>query len=462
MTASGMSHGVEWRISEDHCSVLCRTREDYHVGVTPEEITKIIKGAGVVVPIDSSKLERLLSEPGSEWTVIAMGHPPVPPVPGRLEYFVDPFHLDRTAKQNADGAVDYKHLNLILNVTKGQPLVRKHDPVPGQPGQDVFGKTVPPPEPKTISIPVGEGIEIIESGHLAVAGADGALTTRAKGIAISKAYTVSGDVSYKTGNIDFNGSIDVGGNVLSGFELKAEGDIIVRGIVEGARLEALGSITILGGVHGGSKGFMKTGGHLSAKFINDATVEVDGDMTIQSQLVNCHVLARGSVVLTGSHGAILGGEIRAGEGISCSFAGATGGAKTLLQIGTDNELPRKISHHEEEGVTLKKRYDEIDRTLEQVQLVKERVGSLPPAQEAIRVKVVQEKFLIRGRIEQIQKELVTMKEELAKAREGTVEIKDTIYAGTTVKLGGDVYGVDHDLRYTTFYYERGEIHTRAD
>jgi len=375
---------------------------------------------------------------------------------------VDPFHLDRTARMNPDGAVDYKHLNLILNVTKGQPLVRKHDPIPGKPGMDVFGKVIPALEPKTVSIPVGDGIEIIESGHLAVAGQDGALTTRARGIAISKAYTVTGDVSYKTGNIDFNGSIDVGGNVLSGFELKAEGDIIVHGIVEAARLEALGSITILGGIHGGTKGLIKSGGHLTARFANDARLEVDGDITIQSQIVNCHVITHGSVVLTGNPGAIVGGEIRAGERISCSFAGATGGAKTLLQIGIDNDLPRKISHHEEEGITLKKKVDEIEKTLDQVQLVKERGGSLTAAQEAVRVKVVQEKFLIRGRIEQIQKELAAMKADLAKAHEGLVEIKDTVYAGTTVRLGGDVCGVDHDLRYTTFYYERGEIHTRAD
>jgi uncharacterized protein len=462
MSASGTTHGVEWRIPEDRCSVLCRTHDDFHGEATVEEIVRVFKGAGVVVQINTVALEELLKNPTSEWIVVATAQPPIPPTHGSLEYFVDPFHLDRTAKISSDGAVDYKHLNLILNVTKGQPLVRKHDPIPGKPGQDVFGKMIPPLEPKTASIPVGEGIEVIEAGHLAVAGQDGALTTRAKGIAISKAYTVGGDVSYKTGNIEFNGSIDVGGNVLSGFELKAEGDIIVRGIVEAAKLEALGSITILGGIHGGSKGIIRSGGHLTARFANDATLEVDGDVTIQSQIVNCHILAHGTVALTGNPGAIIGGEIRAGERISCSFAGASGGAKTLLQIGLDNDLPRKISHHEEEGATLKKQLDEIEKTLEQVQAVKERVGSLPPAQEAVRVKVVQEKFLIRGRIELIQKELTTMKAELAKAREGSVEIKDTVYTGTTVKLGGDVYGVDHDLRYTTFYYERGEIHTRAD
>ncbi len=462
MSASGVTHGVEWRIPEDRCSVLCKVHDELHCEATAEEIVQVLKGVGVIVPIDALAIQKMISTRKMEWTTVATGQPPVPPTHGRLEYFVDPFHLDRTAHVNPDGAVDYKHLNLILNVTKGQPLVRKHDPIPGQPGKDVYGKIVPPPEPKAVSIPVGEGIEVIEAGHLAVAGQDGSLTTRSKGIAISKIYTVGGDVSYKTGNIDFNGSIDVGGNVLAGFELKAEGDIIIHGIVEAAKLEALGSITILGGIHGGSKAVIKSGGHFTAKFVNDAAVEVEGNMTIQSQLVNCHVLARGSVVLTGEQAAIVGGDIRAGEHISCAFAGASGGAKTLLQIGLDNELPRKISHHEEEGTTLKKRIDEIEKTLEQVQLVKERGGSLSPAQEAVRVKVVQEKFLIRGRIEQIQKDLSVMKAEIAKAREGTVEVKDTVYAGTTVKLGGDVYGVDHDLRYTTFYYERGEIHTRAD
>ncbi len=462
MTTNGIIRGVEWRIPDDKCSVLCRTHDDFQGGVSVEEMVGVLKDAGVVVEIDTSCLEMILSKPEREWTIIASGQPPIPPIHGRLEYFVDPFHLDRTARVSPDGAVDYKHLNLILNVTRGQPLVRKHDPIPGKPGQDVFGKVILPPEAKAVSIPVGDGIEITEAGHLAVAGQDGALTTRAKGIAISKAYTVAGDVSYKTGSIDFNGSIDVGGNVLAGFDLKAEGDIIVRGIVEAAKLEALGSITIFGGIHGGSKGSIKAGGHLTAKFANDVTLDIEGDITIQSQMVNCHVISHGSVVLTGSPGSIVGGEIRAGERISCSFAGATGGAKTLLQIGLDNDLPKKILHLEEEGADLKKRLDDIERTLDQVQIIKDRGGTLTPGQETARVKVVQEKFLIRGRLEQIQKELLSMKEELAKSREGSIEVKDTVYAGTTIKLGGDVYGVDHVLRYTTFYYERGEIHTRAD
>jgi uncharacterized protein (DUF342 family) len=311
-------------------------------------------------------------------------------------------------------------------------------------------------------LPVGEGIEVLEKGHLAVAAEDGALTTRAKGIALSKLYTVPGDVSYRTGNIEFNGTIDVGANVLSGFELKAEGDIIVRGIVEGAHLEALGSITVFGGIHGGGKGILKSGGNITAKFANEVTLEAAGDILLQTQMLNCHVLAQGSVCVQGTQGAIVGGEIRSGKSITTSFLGSPRESKTIVQIGLDSDLPKRLSKNDDELQTLKKRLVDLDTILNKLQTFKDQGGILDSGKEALRVKVVQEKFQVKGRVDVLEKELEGMRLDLQKIREGFVEVRDTVHSGSTVKIGSDAYLVDHDLRYTTFYYERGEIHTRAD
>ena len=52
------------------------------------------------------------------------------------------------------------------------------------------------------------------------------------------------DVDASTGDIDYDGSVVIKGNVLAGFSVKAAGDISVSGIVEGATLISGGNITL--------------------------------------------------------------------------------------------------------------------------------------------------------------------------------------------------------------------------
>ena len=58
------------------------------------------------------------------------------------------------------------------------------------------------------------------------------------------------NVNLKTGNIDFEGSVLVRGEVLAGFQVIATRDVIVKGIVENAKIVAGRDIIISGGVIG--------------------------------------------------------------------------------------------------------------------------------------------------------------------------------------------------------------------
>lgn len=53
-----------------------------------------------------------------------------------------------------------------------------------------------------------------------------------------------------TGNIDFEGSVQVNGNVSSNFVIRAGGNVIISGVVEGAYIEAGGNIIIARGMNG--------------------------------------------------------------------------------------------------------------------------------------------------------------------------------------------------------------------
>src|SRR5690606_12118002 len=72
-------------------------------------------------------------------------------------------------------------------------------------------------------------------------------------------FEVKGDVDFRVGNIDFVGMVLIRGNVLSGFKIKATGDIRIMGEVEAADLEAGENIEIMAGVVAQGKGSIIAG-----------------------------------------------------------------------------------------------------------------------------------------------------------------------------------------------------------
>ena len=46
-------------------------------------------------------------------------------------------------------------------------------------------------------------------------------------VMVSDIYRVPANVDPSTGDIEYNGTVEVAGNVATGFKVKAEGDIIV-------------------------------------------------------------------------------------------------------------------------------------------------------------------------------------------------------------------------------------------
>ncbi|MCA9438926.1 MAG: DUF342 domain-containing protein, partial [Candidatus Omnitrophica bacterium] len=229
---------IEWKVSDDRISILARFPEPTEDHFDVEEFNQVLARNGVTIPCDQSAFLRAQKEGRAEWTPVGWGTPPTPPTDARLEYYVNPTMAKRGSQLGAEEKVDFKELRRILNVEKGQELVRKHDPIPGTPGWDVYGNPIPADDPKNISIPIGQGVELREEGHLAIAVEDGAISRAGQQISVIRVYPVSGNISYRTGNIHFKGTVDISGDVQTGFEVHADGDILIKGLVEGAHLVA--------------------------------------------------------------------------------------------------------------------------------------------------------------------------------------------------------------------------------
>ena len=117
-----------WR----HGLLFCPVMEEKP---TLKKAVELLHRKGIVFGIDESAIERMLNQEINYKEVpIAYGQPPKKGQDARIKYYID---FDHKAKPSIleDGTVDYKELNLVHNVTKGQVLADLIPATEGIPGK---------------------------------------------------------------------------------------------------------------------------------------------------------------------------------------------------------------------------------------------------------------------------------------------------------------------------------------
>lgn len=281
--------------------------------------------------------------------VIAKGCEAVHGTDAYIEY---KFNTDPSLKPavNEDGTVDFKNLNVISHVKKGDVLAILHKETHGKPGRDVFGKEIQPRTVKTAAFSRGKNYIISEDGTVVTSEVTGHASLVMGEIFVSDVYEVPADVDNTTGNINYDGNIRIHGTVREGFEVIAKGDIIIDGSVEGALVSSGGQIVVEGGINGMNKGVVDADGAVITKYIENGRV-FSKEYVATGSVINSEVVANTEVVVTNKKGFIAGGSVRAGMLVEAQTIGSTMGAATKIEVGVD---PQK-----------KARFMEVQRILQE-------------------------------------------------------------------------------------------------
>ncbi len=299
----------------------------------------------------NSELEQLIKEscvPGEHCCEVPLvrGTPPVAPVDGRVEW-QDDFFATGFETDEDTGAVDYWNKIDKRGVHAGQLLVQVFPEIPGEPGEDVFGKTIKVTKPEKVRIKAGGGIEqrTDEDGAINYeAAVDGRLRYVDNILAVDDVYVVKGNADLETGNIRHAGALVIEGDVLVGATIEADGDIDVKGMCEPSDIRAGGDLVVAGGIIGNDAHRVDVGGRLQAKYLLDVRATVENDVEIAGEITHSFVKTRGRILVP--RGRIAGGEAVALGGIRVDQAGADGAAETILKTAIDfreeEEIPELI------------------------------------------------------------------------------------------------------------------------
>ena len=346
---------------------------------------------------------------------------------------------------NEDGSVDFFKLNTLHHCTQGQVLAEIIPEERGLDGIDVLGGVSSAREVSKAVFSYGKNLEVSPDGLQLISMVDGHVKFVDGTVFVSDVYTVE-DVSTATGNIDYHGNVEVRGNVCENFSVRTDGDVFVKGVVEGAVIEAGGDIVIARGMHGQNKGKLKAGGNVIAKFISAAVVEADGFVEAE-QILNSKVMAGSSINVEAGKGLITGGKVVAKCAINVKNAGSPMGSATIMEVGSDPEMKKRLTE-------LQKSVGEKSMSVSQMKKVVEDTARKIKSGAKLLPEQLNHARMLQSTLEtvqaQIQKELKEI-EKIDKLLRGDdnahIDIRGTMYQGVSVAISGAVMSIKNEYTF---------------
>jgi uncharacterized protein (DUF342 family) len=113
--------------------------------------------------------------------------------------------------------------------------------------------------------------------------------------------------------------------------VKSEKDISIRGMAEGAVIEAKGNISISNGMNGMGRGSLTAGGDIVGKYFENAKL-VAGRNICADVLMNSQAKAGDSIILKGRKASLVSGIYEAGNRIYAKNIGTAGNIATRVSI----------------------------------------------------------------------------------------------------------------------------------
>lgn len=354
------AESVSINISPDKMTVTCRFYPFSTAGaaLTLEDIKSDLNFRGVTKGIDEKAIADFLSNKKycTDY-ILARGLQPTHGSDAHIKYFFNT-DLNTKPKQNEDGSVDFFDLNTICKCTKGQVLAELTKEVRGESGYNVCGDVIVPRDVKKLVLKCNRNAEISEDGCTMTSLVDGHVSLVDDKIFVSDVYEVV-DVDTSTGNIDYKGNVLVTGNVKAGFSIRAEGDVEVRGVVEGAIISATGNVIIARGMNGMGRGVLTAGGNVVAKFFENTTVTAGGYVRAEA-ILHSKISAKGDIDVDGRKGFIIGGVIKSMGAVSAKTIGTEMGVDTEIEVGIDPGVKNRCEALEKQIANDKKKVTMIE------------------------------------------------------------------------------------------------------
>jgi len=374
---------------------------------------------------------------------VARGMPPREGDNGSVEFLFNT-ETSLSPKVNPDGTADYREVNIYNPVGQGRKLARLRVPGKGIPGTTIFGEAVAATDGKPAVLPTGPNTEIDADGELA-ASIDGVVRYAGGLVEVVEGFTIDGDVDFSTGNIRFDKSVMIKGDIKPGFRVECGGDLQVEGLIEDCTLIVGGSVLCKHGFIGQGKGLLEAGGDVNLGFVMNQTVKSRKSVNIARDAVNSRIYAQNAISVHGKPLSVEGGTLMARESITLHGVGNRAGVRTGLEVGSDYTLLEELIQNEEDGLALKGKhyeYSEIIKKYRHFAAIKKR---LSPQEELLVSKLEAAVAHLKGQLAALYERREAIRGGLYEIEQAYIAIGHAALPGTEFKIGEQRYTVEIEV-----------------
>ncbi|WP_370977952.1 DUF342 domain-containing protein [Agaribacterium sp. ZY112] len=447
---------IKITVSNDRLSARAQTTQAW--GGSPlsnEEINQAKNKAKITEEcLIESAFEKLRNSSIALDIVVAEAIPAIDGEPASLKVLVD---SKKDVERDVDSleAIDLHEVYDYTMVEEGDELVRKIPPTEGTPGVNVLGKIIKPKKGRDLKLPKkSDGVDFHpDDKNVLIAAIKGHPVVSTGQAKVDPVLTIK-SVDLSSGNIDYNGTVIITGNVRSGFEVKAEGDIFVKGFVNRSQLIAGGSIFISGGVQGGGDDDdidpkISATGNIEAKFINQATVNCIGELLVKEYLLNCETQALKRIAIgeQSGRGAIIGGHTKCSGSLFAKKVGSDAYVQTVIELGTSSAAQKEL-----EKTILKRTRRETEQNQLESILLKIRHTDSPTAIGQVTLdkarKIEATLNSIKEIISNYDRHIESLQAVVSDADELYIDVRNTLFPGTSLQINDVSKEVDKEYKNT--------------
>ncbi len=376
------------------------------------------------------------------------------PENGRDGYLINEAGKEEQAeKTDEDHPFNFRNILKIPSVASGQMIATIVPPTAGIPGKDVYGNLVHAKLGKQLRLRPGKNVLFQHNKIWATT--DGQISISSNSVNVFPVFEVKGDLDLNTGNIDFIGNVVIDGNVPSEYEIKAGGDVKITGLVEGATIEAQGSIHISGGIAGQKKAVVKAGVDLHTQYVNQAIVFAGNDIGVDQFIMHSEVTAGNRLLCPKAH--IIGGKTSAGFSIEAREIGNQHFARTELFIGLASEVIEQERRIVNEIKNMKDSLTKLSVLKGRLEERKRLVGKLTASEEGMLTKQHDTAIVFVRKLTELEKELELIHEQMHQTEQGFVSVHDQMYPNNVVTFSKYSKVIQQPLTYVKLYVDQGEI-----
>ncbi len=453
--------GIKIEFSEKNLEALLTLSpaQDGNTQVNLDDVILEIRNLKIINGIKKDAIQEALaqfkeSKKSITGHVIARGVPPRNGLDGKTTILIN---VEEGLKPGVDdkGQADFKKVDFFIQVKANQKIAQLIPPTRGRPGQDVFGSNIPSSDGHPARLPNGLNTATTPDGFL-ISQIDGVLVKTDGLFKVDPLLRIPGDVDYNTGSVEFDGSVNVGGDVKSGFNIISQGNVEVHGCVEDSNFKAKGNVLIHQGFTGQGQGFIECGGSFNAGFIHNQKVKASGDVTIFKELFDGDVYSHNIMRVNGNPVSIVGGHAAALVAIEANTIGNEHNMATKVEVGKDYRQQGKADALNAKTEYYRKKLEFLVREKTAMEKDKKFLGKLPPEQETLLARTLGMIQKLNNSTKQMEIDVKGLLENIYYKGQCRISAKK-VYPGTMIIIRDTVLKVTQEMEGKTFFLKGKQI-----